>query len=760
MDTSATNVQVIGLPSGVSATYSSSCSNLNTGDTCSIQLEGSGSASPGTYSISIVADNVNPVPLSLVVEWPSLSTTTTTIANPSADWPIALTNTSNVLVHLGSFSLSGESPGGWSISTSTSPTPSITACGALSANLLAPGQTYIFNVLPPDNVAGDSATINIAGTELPTTYQTGTLIPLPTLSVVAPTSDDPIILSDGYSQNITINNTDSYIAVPNLTYALDNPSFATDGTNRFTVTNNCSGTLNPSSTCTMNMAFSTSTANIAGNSTTLRVSANGIEQSPAIDLAVSGLIFSSSHATDQYAAYDKLLITNGTTPNETVELQSLNLTGTDVDDSGFPSNAGGTDPDTGTLCTASLTLNPGDQCHLWLHASATAPTASANNFNLAITYALNGVTQAVKNLTGTNRTVVYAGGMSSSHPFILQWDGSNWTDIGGTLINAFTYALVADPNGNLYAGGQFTTINGGTSVNYIAEWDGTTWLPLGNITSPGLNGYVNSLAYNNNKLYAGGGFTATAAGATLPYIAQWDGSNWSILTGAGAAISSFVYAISPYQTSSLFAGGAFNSGGFSRIAKWNLSSTWTNVANGVNSNVWSLAAIGADTAYVGGEFTLTISPAVSVSHIGLYQSGTCYSLAGGVTGGAAVYALQIDASNHLYAAGDFTGAGGAMGTNNIAKFTPSGSPGSGIWSALSIGLSRTAASSAAYSLAQDPSGDLYVGGTFDHAGMTAANNVAVWNGSAWSALGSGITGSPLQVRALAVGSVIDLAVGS
>src|SRR5262249_57631860 len=43
--------------------------------------------------------------------------------------------------------------------------------------------------------------------------------------------------------------------------------------------------------------------------------------------------------------------------------------------------------------------------------------------------------------------------------------------------------------------------------------------------------------------------------------------------------------------------------------------------------------------------------------------------------------------------------------------------------------------------------DLYAGGYFTNAGGIAANRIARWNGSSWSALGSGIQGA---VRALAV----------
>ena len=54
-------------------------------------------------------------------------------------------------------------------------------------------------------------------------------------------------------------------------------------------------------------------------------------------------------------------------------------------------------------------------------------------------------------------------------------------------------------------------------------------------------------------------------------------------------------------------------------------------------------------------------------------------------------------------------------------------------------------------------GTVYVGGLFTNAGGVPANNVAAWNGSAWSALGGGL-GS--NVNALAVVSPWLYAAGS
>ena len=41
----------------------------------------------------------------------------------------------------------------------------------------------------------------------------------------------------------------------------------------------------------------------------------------------------------------------------------------------------------------------------------------------------------------------------------------------------------------------------------------------------------------------------------------------------------------------------------------------------------------------------------------------------------------------------------------------------------------------------DGSGNLYIGGDFTVVGNVIANNIAQWNGSSWSALGSGMSGA-------------------
>ena len=110
----------------------------------------------------------------------------------------------------------------------------------------------------------------------------------------------------------------------------------------------------------------------------------------------------------------------------------------------------------------------------------------------------------------------------------------------------------------------------------------------------------------------------------------------------------------------------------------------------------------------------------------------------------ACLALVFDGSGNLYAGGAFTTAGG-VSANNIAKWNGSS------WSAIGSGTNGRVSA-----LGFDNSGNLYAGGAFTTAGGVSANNIAKWNGSNWRALGSGVDGA---VDALAIDGVGNLYAG-
>ncbi|MBX7212006.1 MAG: IPT/TIG domain-containing protein, partial [Verrucomicrobiaceae bacterium] len=95
----------------------------------------------------------------------------------------------------------------------------------------------------------------------------------------------------------------------------------------------------------------------------------------------------------------------------------------------------------------------------------------------------------------------------------------------------------------------------------------------------------------------------------------------------------------------------------------------------------------------------------------------------GTTG--SVNCAVVDGSGNLYIGGGFSFVG-TVAANNIAKWNGS------TWSALGNGIDGDV-----YALAVSGS-DLYASGNFDTASGLTVNNIAKWNGGTWSALGGGM----------------------
>ncbi len=214
--------------------------------------------------------------------------------------------------------------------------------------------------------------------------------------------------------------------------------------------------------------------------------------------------------------------------------------------------------------------------------------------------------------------------------------------------------------------------------------------------------------------------------------------NWSnigniVNEGPLPRLSGEVEAVATDGSGSLYVGGLFTIAGgvfATNIAKWN-GSSWSALGSGVsgvdpfNSLVVALAVSGSDL-YVGGQFT-TVG-GVSATNVAKWN-GTNWSALGsgipGLTADAGYVSDLVVSGGDLYAGGWFTNAGG-VSANNIARWNGS------TWSALGSGLDYIV-----IALAISGS-NLYAGGDFTTAGGLPANYIAKWNGQSWSALGSGM----------------------
>lgn len=123
------------------------------------------------------------------------------------------------------------------------------------------------------------------------------------------------------------------------------------------------------------------------------------------------------------------------------------------------------------------------------------------------------------------------------------------------------------------------------------------------------------------------------------------------------------------------------------------------------------------------------------------------------------YSLVTDMSNNLYTGGRFTNAGG-VSVNNVAMWNGTRWIALGSSTFKGVNLSSDPISSFVSTLIFDNSRNLYVGGNFDQVGNSVeANNIAKWNGTEWNRLSVSDSGLGGQVSALAVDNANNLYAG-
>jgi hypothetical protein len=325
---------------------------------------------------------------------------------------------------------------------------------------------------------------------------------------------------------------------------------------------------------------------------------------------------------------------------------------------------------------------------------------------------------------------------------IYKWDGSNWSGIGQGVGEYWTNALQVKTlewyDSKLIAGGNFQTA-GDKFINSLAQFDGNSWSDLGgNSTTPFY--YISDLLTKDGNLYAGGYFT-NIGGINANNIAVWNGSTWSNL---GLGVDNPIEAIHSIGNDIYVTGGFFNAGGSPAVgyARWD-GSSWHAWSSG-GPFAYTLTSIGSDI-YAGGRFSYLNGGALYVGNIARWDGTTWNELQGGVSGAgfsqiATVFALAVS-GNNLIVGGDFEYAG-TTPANNIAIWDGSQ------WSELGGGIEGTVRAILV------EGNDIYVGGQFTMVGTNIAYSIARWDGSVWHPLGTGLRQSNNFIATPKVNSIL------
>ncbi|HEY3844530.1 MAG TPA: IPT/TIG domain-containing protein [Acidimicrobiales bacterium] len=331
----------------------------------------------------------------------------------------------------------------------------------------------------------------------------------------------------------------------------------------------------------------------------------------------------------------------------------------------------------------------------------------------ALTIGSNGNVYAGGNFTSVNGSTYHRIQQfvpSSSATSAASVANTSWDPDAGNTVDA----LAQDALGDLFVGGQFLVL-GGTTYNNVAEM-----APNGVVVptwNPGVNGPVGALAAAGGVVYVGGLFTSAA---------QATRSNLAAITTGGAVVSGFnpapngvVNALTA-ANSTVYVGGAFSSiGGASRNGLAAIDpmsgtaiATWTpSLPSG--ASVSAIAANSSDV-YVGGSF-ITGSNVDAVEFNSMSAATTSWNP--GIASGAGVNAIVLSAANSVspavYVGGTFASP---EGNNLIAVDQIVGAAMAG-WSATAGGPVN------ALAVSSDGS-TLFAGGSFTSIGGAARSNLA------------------------------------
>lgn len=430
--------------------------------------------------------------------------------------------------------------------------------------------------------------------------------------------------------------------------------------------------------------------------------------------------------SDEHMQYLPFTLTNNT--GSDISLANMTITApvtqtTNVDWCGA-SGASCSNSYISNQCSTTTDLADGDSCQLWFEAKDSDTLSAATKLSFTVDLGVQSIDGQTIYFNYGN--ALFVGGdfdlsSDANDPgnYIAKYDTS-WSSVASGSGNGPTGVVKALKiyNGDLYMGGEFSSISGDSTMSLIARWDGASWHSLDSgITSTSDDTFkVEALGTHDSRLVVGGHFTKQISGLNNTSVINWDGSSWhaynqGLLFPLGVNVE--VDSIGSYD-SQLVVGGNFTNGDgqcyavddLFYLAKWdgtdfcwkpivqeNNNSTYQDV----NNTVRTIHEFN-DKLFIGGDFSYAVGYTDSNALYQHYEPALALNL------------------------GNTTGSYVATAAGYNAVYEPSKSPGWMTWATTTAGTAFNADSSVYTAEGTSTSiGLIYVGGSFNSVSTGAVN---------------------------------------
>ena len=345
--------------------------------------------------------------------------------------------------------------------------------------------------------------------------------------------------------------------------------------------------------------------------------------------------------------------------------------------------------------------------------SAIGPTPLTNGQVFAIAY------HAGKIYVGG--TFQNAGGNADAD-FLASWDGTSWASpctstTAGPAITGNVNALQIMGN-SLYVGGSFADGAGIQSADYLVGCDLTTGAAFSTVGSDGsMSGSIYALAADSNgTLYAGGGFINLETIPEADHVAAYDGTWHSMGTGSGGpgspAIDSFVRSLTAVGTNVYVGTDSVDVAGIPQadhVARWT-GTSWSAVGtNSAGTDGWFTTGTTIDALETYGSLVVAAGSfqnangVATADNIAYFDGAQWHPLGSNGAGNGPLNAHPTAVGitgGQVYVGGNFTTAGGDtlasyvaahalrlpdawIGATNTGSFT-----GNNVYSSTGVGETR------------------------------------------------------------------------